>query len=148
MVQVNENYLKLKAGYLFPEIAKRVNLHYQKSNSSDLINLGIGDVTEPLPKVCIQAMNKALDEMGTNEGFRGYGPEQGYIWLREKIAVNDFNQRGCQILPEEIFSNKSSEPTISAPDSSDSLALSPFANTATRKSLPIPLGRLITPRTF
>ncbi|MBK17174.1 MAG: LL-diaminopimelate aminotransferase [Prochlorococcus sp. SP3034] len=103
MVQVNENYLKLKAGYLFPEISKRVKLHSQKVNSSDLIKLGIGDVTEPLPKACIDAMNNALLEMGTNEGFKGYGPEQGYQWLREKIAKNDYLDRGCQILPEEIF---------------------------------------------
>ena len=90
MVQVNENYLKLKAGYLFPEISKRVNLHSQKNNSSDLIKLGIGDVTEPLPSACVNAMQKALVEMSTNEGFRGYGPEQGYLWLREKIAENEF----------------------------------------------------------
>ena len=103
MVQVNENYLKLKAGYLFPEIAKRVNIFKKSNNNSELIKLGIGDVTEPLPKSCRDAMNKALIEMGTNEGFRGYGPEQGYIWLREKIAENDFLKRGCAIKPEEIF---------------------------------------------
>ena len=103
MVQVNENYLKLKAGYLFPEISKRVKLHSQRSNSSDLIKLGIGDVTEPLPQACINAMNRALAEMGTNEGFKGYGPEQGYEWLREKISKNDYLDRGCQISPEEIF---------------------------------------------
>ena len=103
MVQVNENYLKLKAGYLFPEIAKRVKLYSQSNQSSNIIKLGIGDVTEPLPKACRDAMGKALDEMGTNEGFRGYGPEQGYSWLREKISENDFVSRGCNILPEEIF---------------------------------------------
>ena len=103
MVKVNENYLKLKAGYLFPEIAKRVKLHSQKSNSLDLIKLGIGDVTEPLPKVCVEAMALALEEMSTSKGFRGYGPEQGYQWLREKIAANDFALRGCQINSDEIF---------------------------------------------
>ena len=77
MVQVNENYLKLKAGYLFPEIAKRVNLYSQSKRSAEIIKLGIGDVTEPLPRACIDAMTKALDEMGTTDGFRGYGPEQG-----------------------------------------------------------------------
>ena len=77
MVQVNENYLKLKAGYLFPEIAKRVKLFSQSNNSSDIIKLGIGDVTEPLPRACIEAMGKALEDMGTIGGFRGYGPEQG-----------------------------------------------------------------------
>jgi LL-diaminopimelate aminotransferase len=103
VVQVNENYLKLKAGYLFPEIAKRVKIFSQSNNNSDIIKLGIGDVTEPLPRACIDAMGKALNDMGTNEGFRGYGPEQGYSWLREKISEHDFISRGCQILPEEIF---------------------------------------------
>ena len=103
MVQVNENYLKLKAGYLFPEISKRVEAFSQSNLDSDIIKLGIGDVTEPLPKSCINAMNKALYEMGTNDGFKGYGPEQGYAWLREKISTNDFISRGCQISPEEIF---------------------------------------------
>ena len=103
MVQVNENYLKLKAGYLFPEISKRVSTYTQANKSSEVIKLGIGDVTEPLPNVCINAMTKALNEMGTNNGFKGYGPEQGYGWLREKISVNDVISRGCQISPEEIF---------------------------------------------
>ena len=103
MVKVNENYLKLKAGYLFPEIAKRVQLHSQKINPSDLIKLGIGDVTQPLPKACIKAMNESLNEMSTIKGFKGYGPEQGYTWLREKISKNDFAARGCEIEPDEIF---------------------------------------------
>ncbi len=103
MVKVNENYLKLKAGYLFPEIAKRVRIYSQSNNGSDIIKLGIGDVTEPLPKACREAMSKAINDMGTNEGFRGYGPEQGYSWLREKISQHDFISRGCNILPEEIF---------------------------------------------
>ena len=103
MVLVNENYLKLKAGYLFPEISKRVSLHTQKKSSENIIKLGIGDVTEPLPKACVKAMNDALKEMGTSEGFRGYGPEQGYIWLREKIANNEFISKGCKIDPDEIF---------------------------------------------
>ncbi len=103
MVQVNENYLKLKAGYLFPEISKRVNLYTQNNKGLDIIKLGIGDVTEPLPKACRDAMSKALNEMGTIEGFRGYGPEQGYDWLREKISTHDFQSRNCQIKAEEIF---------------------------------------------
>ena len=103
MVQVNENYLKLKAGYLFPEISKRVKIFTESNVCKDIIKLGIGDVTEPLPKACRDSMSKALNEMGSREGFRGYGPEQGYLWLREKIAENDFVSRGCQILPEEIF---------------------------------------------
>ena len=103
MVKVNENYLKLKAGYLFPEIAKRVKLHSQKINPADLIKLGIGDVTQPLPRACIKAMNDALNEMSTIKGFKGYGPEQGYTWLREKISKNDFAAIGCEIEPDEIF---------------------------------------------
>ena len=103
VVQVNENYLKLKAGYLFPEIAKRVKIYSQSNKSAEIIKLGIGDVTEPLPRACIEAMGKALNDMGTIEGFRGYGPEQGYSWLREKISEHDFISRGCQISPEEIF---------------------------------------------
>jgi len=103
VVQVNENYLKLKAGYLFPEIAKRVKIYSQSNKSAEIIKLGIGDVTEPLPRACIEAMAKALDDMGTISGFRGYGPEQGYSWLREKISEHDFISRGCQISPEEIF---------------------------------------------
>jgi len=103
VVQVNENYLKLKSGYLFPENAKRVKIYSQSNSSAEIIKLGIGDVTEPLPRACIEAMGKALDDMGTINGFRGYGPEQGYSWLREKISENDFISRGCQISPEEIF---------------------------------------------
>jgi len=103
VVKVNENYLKLKAGYLFPEIAKRVKLHSQKINPADLIKLGIGDVTQPLPRACIKAMNDALNEMSTIKGFKGYGPEQGYTWLREKISKNDFAAIGCEIEPDEIF---------------------------------------------
>ncbi len=103
MVKVNENYLKLKAGYLFPEISKRVQNYTQSNPRKDIIKLGIGDVTEPLPKACRDAMCKAINEMGTNEGFRGYGPEQGYPWLREKISENDFISRGCKITPDEIF---------------------------------------------
>jgi LL-diaminopimelate aminotransferase len=103
MVQVNGNYLKLKAGYLFPEIARRVKGFSEANPSAAIIRLGIGDVTEPLPEACRNAMKAAVDEMGTHAGFRGYGPEQGYLWLREKIATNDFQARGCQITAEEIF---------------------------------------------
>ena len=103
MVKVNENYLKLKAGYLFPEISKRVSNYSEANRNSEIIKLGIGDVTEPLPKACVNAMSNAINEMGTNNGFKGYGPEQGYLWLREKISENDFIPRGCQISPGEIF---------------------------------------------
>jgi LL-diaminopimelate aminotransferase len=103
MVQVNGNYLKLKAGYLFPELARRVKGFSEANPSAAIIRLGIGDVTEPLPEACRNAMKAAVDEMGTHAGFRGYGPEQGYLWLREKIATNDFQARGCRITAEEIF---------------------------------------------
>ncbi len=103
MVKVNENYLKLKAGYLFPEISKRVNGYIQSHEDVNIIKLGIGDVTEPLPEACRNAMSKALNEMGTDKGFKGYGPEQGYSWLREKISENDYVKKGCQITPDEIF---------------------------------------------
>jgi len=103
MAQVNGNYLKLKAGYLFPEIARRVKAFSEANPTAPIIRLGIGDVTEPLPEACRNAMKSAIDEMGTREGFHGYGPEQGYAWLREKIAANDFQARGCNISAEEIF---------------------------------------------
>ena len=103
MVQVNGNYLKLKAGYLFPEIGRRVKAFSSANPEAALIRLGIGDVTEPLPLACREAMKTAIDAMGTAEGFHGYGPEQGYGWLREAIAKNDFQARGCDISAEEIF---------------------------------------------
>ncbi len=103
MVQVNGNYLKLKAGYLFPEIARRVNAYSESNPDANLIRLGIGDVTEPLPLACCQAMKEAIEEMATNNGFHGYGPEQGYLWLREAIAENAFQSRGCKISADEIF---------------------------------------------
>ena len=103
MVQVNADYLKLKAGYLFPEISRRINDFTSQNPNADLIRLGIGDVTEPLPLACREAMKLAIEEMGTDRGFKGYGPEQGYQWLRESISKNDYLSRGCDISAEEIF---------------------------------------------
>ena len=103
MARINDNYLKLKAGYLFPEIARRVNAFAQENPNAKIIKLGIGDVTEPLPQACRDAMIKAIADMGNRQSFKGYGPEQGYLWLREKIAENDFQSRGCDITPDEIF---------------------------------------------
>ena len=103
MATINDNYLKLKAGYLFPEIARRVNTFAEAHPEAQIIKLGIGDVTEPLPEACIQAMTKAVAEMGDRSTFKGYGPEQGYAWLREKIATQDFQGRGCDIDASEIF---------------------------------------------
>ena len=103
MIKVNANYLKLKAGYLFPEIGRRVKAFTDSNPNANVIRLGIGDVTEPLPLACREAMKAAVDEMGTSIGFKGYGPEQGYIWLREAIAKSDYQNRGCSISPDEIF---------------------------------------------
>ncbi|HEV7298613.1 MAG TPA: LL-diaminopimelate aminotransferase [Tepidisphaeraceae bacterium] len=103
MATINDNYLKLKAGYLFPEIGRRVKAFSEANPGAKIIRLGIGDVTEPLPQAIRDAMHKAVDEMGNRETFRGYGPEQGYDFLREAIAKNDFQSRGCDVSADEIF---------------------------------------------
>ncbi len=103
MTRINDNYLKLKAGYLFPEIARRVNAFADANPQAAIIKLGIGDVTEPLPEACRTAMIQAVEDMGNRETFKGYGPEQGYAWLREKIATHDFQSRGCDVDASEIF---------------------------------------------
>ncbi len=103
MATINHNYLKLKAGYLFPEIGRRVNKFAEANPDASIIKLGIGDVTEPLPEACTTAMITAVKEMGDRATFKGYGPEQGYGWLREKIAATDFQSRGCDIDAGEIF---------------------------------------------
>ncbi len=103
MFSINDNYLKLKAGYLFPEIGRRVKAFAEANPSAKIIRLGIGDVTEPLPGAVVEAMHRAVDEMATRETFRGYGPEQGYDFLREAIATNDYIARGCQVAADEIF---------------------------------------------
>ena len=103
MALVNENYLKLKAGYLFPEIGRRVTKFAAENPSAKIIRLGIGDVTEPLPPAIIEAMHKATDEMARRETFRGYGPEQGYDFLRNAIAKNDFVGRGANVSADEVF---------------------------------------------
>ncbi len=103
MATINDNYLKLKAGYLFPEIARRVNSFVKDNPEASIIKLGIGDVTEPLPQACRDAMIAATHEMGDRSTFKGYGPEQGYLWLRDKIAAQDFQARGCDIDASEIF---------------------------------------------
>ena len=105
MAYLNENYLKLQAGYLFPEIARRVH-EFCDANpeaAKRLIRCGIGDVTEPLPRAAIDAMKQAMDELGRRETFRGYGPEQGYEFLRSTIAQRDYRDRNIDIADDEIF---------------------------------------------
>src|ERR1700676_2232228 len=105
MAFLNDNYLKLKAGYLFPEIGRRVKAFCDANPDAAkrLIRCGIGDVTEPLPAAAIAAMHQAVDELGVRETFRGYGHEQGYEFLRAKIAQVDYRDRGVEIADDEIF---------------------------------------------
>ena len=103
MIRINENYLKLKASYLFLEIANRVAAFQKDHPDKEIIKLGIGDVTKALPKACIEAFHGAVDEMAKINTFRGYGPSQGYQFLREKIAAEDFRARGAEISSDEIF---------------------------------------------
>jgi LL-diaminopimelate aminotransferase len=103
MIRINENYGKLKASYLFADIARRVGAYEAANPQKQVIRLGIGDVTEPLPPVCVEALHAAADEMSHRATFRGYGPEQGYPFLREAIAQNDYEARGCAIAADEIF---------------------------------------------
>jgi LL-diaminopimelate aminotransferase len=105
MALINENFLKLKAGYLFPEIARRVKAFTEANPDAAkrLIRCGIGDVTEALPEAVRYAMHEAVDEMGNRGTFKGYGPEQGYDFLRNAIADNDFKARGINVDADEIF---------------------------------------------
>ena len=90
MALVNEHFLKLPGSYLFSDIAKKINTFRITHPKQDIIRLGIGDVTQPLPKACIEAMHKAVEELADKDTFRGYGPEQGYDFLIEAIIKNDF----------------------------------------------------------
>ena len=103
MATINENFLKLQAGYLFPEIGRRVRAFMQKNPDAKIISLGIGDVTQPLAPAIIEAMKRAVDEMANESTFRGYGPEQGYEFLIEAIIKNDFNSRGVELEADEVF---------------------------------------------
>ncbi|WP_061225990.1 aminotransferase class I/II-fold pyridoxal phosphate-dependent enzyme, partial [Leptospira interrogans] len=103
MANINENYLKLKAGYLFPEISKRVKIYSEKNPSAKIIRLGIGDVTLPIVPSVVDAMVEASKEMGTVGGFHGYGPEQGYSFLLKSIADHDYGSLGIKIDESEIF---------------------------------------------
>jgi len=103
MIKINENYLKLQASYLFAEIKNRTAAYQKAHPDQEIIKLGIGDVTRPLPEACIQAFHRAVDDMADTKTFHGYGPEQGYEFLRDKIAEHDFRARGADIAADEIF---------------------------------------------
>lgn len=103
MARINESYRKLKAGYLFPEIGRRVTKFCADNPQAKVIRMGIGDVTEPLPPAIVAAWHKAVDEMADRKTFRGYGPEQGYDFLRQAVADNDYKARGAQVEPDEVF---------------------------------------------
>lgn len=103
MIRINDHFLKLQASYLFADIAKRVENFQASHPDKEIIRLGIGDVTRALPDACIRALHQAVDEMARDQSFRGYGPEQGYAFLREAIARHDFQSRGAEIEADEIF---------------------------------------------
>ncbi len=103
MARVNEGYRRLRAGYLFPEISRRVAAFQRERPEARLIKLGIGDVTRPLVPAVVEAFRAAVEEMGTEEGFRGYGPEQGYPFLIERILEHDYRARGVDLGPDEVF---------------------------------------------
>ena len=100
---VNENFLNLQENYLFSTIAKKVEKYTNENPNKKVIKLGIGDVTKPIVPACLEAMHKAVDEMGTEQGFKGYGPEQGYEFLRKAIVENDYKKRNIEIETDEIF---------------------------------------------
>lgn len=103
MIRINTNYQKLQANYLFADIASRVRAFQAQHPEREIIRLGIGDVTRALPPACISAFHKAVDELASEQSFRGYGPEQGYDFLREAIAEHDFRARGAEVAADEIF---------------------------------------------
>src|SRR5665648_361552 len=103
MTIINENYLKLMGSYFFSEIGKRVNKFTEENPDAKIIRLGIGDVTRPLAPALIEAMHKAVDEMAEEKTFRGYGPEQGYSFLIEKIIKFDYESRGIKLGVDEVF---------------------------------------------
>src|SRR5438094_6475511 len=103
MARINDNYLRLKSGYLFSEIARRVKEFQGAHPDAKLIRLGIGDATQPLPPAIVAALHAAVDEMAKAETFRGYGPEPGYEFLTELIAANDYGERGVRMSADEVF---------------------------------------------
>jgi LL-diaminopimelate aminotransferase len=102
-VVVNEQFLALPGSYLFSEVARRVRVFQSQHPEADLVRMGIGDVTRPLPEAVVNAMHQAVEEMSATESFKGYGPEQGYAFLREQIVRHDFAAKGLNITPEDVF---------------------------------------------
>ena len=103
MFKINDNYQKLPGSYLFSTIAKKVNAYSAANPEKQIIRLGIGDVTQPIAPAIIDAMHKAVDEMGHAETFHGYAPDLGYDFLRNAIVANDYKARGCDISADEVF---------------------------------------------
>lgn len=112
MALINENYLKLPGSYLFSEIARRVNTFKNENPDADIIRLGIGDVTKPLPEACIKAMHEAVDEMSNPATFRGYGPEQGYEFLIQKIIECEYTTSNVDIAMDEVFVSDGSKSDV------------------------------------
>ena len=131
MTRINEGYRKLQAGYLFPEIGRRVRVFQEANPKAQIIRLGIGDVVLPIPPSIREAMHRAIDEMGTEATFRGYGPEQGYDFLRDAIAEHDFKARGASVSPDEIF--------VSDGSKCDSGNIQEIFATAARVAVPDPV---------
>jgi LL-diaminopimelate aminotransferase len=131
MIRINENYLKLQSSYLFADIARRVRAFQDAHPDRKVIRLGIGDVTLPLPAACVDALQRAAGEMAAAATFRGYGPEQGYAFLREAIARHDFQARGAQIAADEIF--------VSDGSKCDTANIQELFATRTRVALPDPV---------
>ncbi len=103
MVKINENFLKMEDSYLFSTVANKVAKYQQENPNKNIIKLGIGDVTKPIANKIIEQMKKAVEELRKSNTFRGYGPEQGYEFLRKAIVEYDYKERGIQILPDEVF---------------------------------------------
>ena len=103
MALINEHYLKLQAGYLFPEIGRRVREFAQANPDKKIIRMGIGDVTQPLAPAVIKAFHEGVEELASAATFKGYGPEQGYEFLRTAIAQNEFRSKGLDVADDEIF---------------------------------------------
>jgi len=131
MIRINENYLKLKPSYLFSEISRRVAAFQASHPEKEIIRLGIGDVTKALPKACIDAFHKAVDEMALDSTFKGYGPEQGYAFLREKIARFDYQAHSADIQADEIF--------VSDGAKSDTANIQEIFSNETRIAIPDPV---------